>query len=238
MSLIVVIAARGGSKGIPRKNLQPLGDRPLIAWAIAAARAAAVGRVIVSTDDAEIAAAARHWGAETPFPRPAALAGDAVSLIPVAQHALAETRVLGWGTEQVMAVQPTAPFLAPASIRAAAALMASTGCESVASVVRIVHNHPYRAQRLGADGALAPLYPEGERFLQKQDLPAFHALTGGLYLRRRALLEGWSGKDFGLGQDRRAVEVSATESVNIDTPQDLAFARSLVAEGAAHAAAA
>src|SRR4029079_4672747 len=87
---LAVIPARGGSKSIPRKNLVDVAGRPLIAWAIGAAKEARrLDRVIVSTEDEEIAETARRWGAEVPFVRPAELATDTVSLIPVVQHALA-----------------------------------------------------------------------------------------------------------------------------------------------------
>ena len=89
MNILALIPARGGSKGIPRKNLAPLGGRPLIAWTIEAARAVQGLRVVVSTDDAEIAEVARGQGAEVPFMRPIELANDTASAIGVVEHVVA-----------------------------------------------------------------------------------------------------------------------------------------------------
>ena len=231
MNVLLVIPARGGSKGIPRKNLQPVAGRPLIAYAIEHARAAVgVDRVIISTEDEEIAAVAREWGAEVLFIRPAELAADEVSLIPVIAHAARALDKTGWRAEVVVSVQPTAPLLAPHTIEAGVRMLVETRCDSVVSVRRIEHNHPYRAQQVDETGRMKPLYPGGERFLQRQDLPAFYAFSGGLYVRQRRLLEEWSGVDFCLGADRRAVIVDERESLNVDTPRDLALFRAMIEE--------
>lgn len=229
MAVLLVIPARGGSKGVPRKNLADVGGRPLIAHAIAHARAAClVDRVIVSTEDAEIAVAARTAGAEVPFLRPPELAADHVSLIPVAIHAMQTMDAAGFRADMVATMQPTAPLLGPERLDQAVRLMTDSGCDSVVTLFKIDHGHPYRALRLAEDGRVEALFPEGERYLQKQDRPPFHAMTGGFFLRRRALLESWSGKDFCLGEDRRGIVVSAEEAINIDTPFDLTVARVLI----------
>ena len=112
MKTLAVIPARGGSKSIPRKNLADVAGRPLIAWVIGAAREAKrLDRVIVSTEDEEIAETARRYGAEVPFVRPAELATDTVSLIPVVQHALAAMDGLGFRADAVMSLQATSPGL-------------------------------------------------------------------------------------------------------------------------------
>ncbi len=111
-NVVAVIPARGGSKGIPHKNIQPVGGRPLIAWSIEAARnCPLIDRVVLSTDDEEIARVAREWGAETPFLRPAELAGDAASTESALQHAvewLDENE--GYDTDIVVFLQPTDIF--------------------------------------------------------------------------------------------------------------------------------
>ena len=112
MKVLAVIPARGGSKSIPRKNLVDVAGRPLIAWAIGAAREAKrLDRVIVSTEDEEIAETARKWGAEVPFVRPPELATDTISLIPVVQHALRAMDGLGFGADAVVSMQATSPGL-------------------------------------------------------------------------------------------------------------------------------
>lgn len=235
MSAVIIIPARGGSKGIARKNLAMVAGRPLIAWAIEAALAAA-GAVVVSTEDAEIAETARSLGAEVPFSRPDELAGDDVSLIPVIAHAARALSEMGRDFDLVASLQPTAPLVRASTIERAIGLCGESGCDSVASVRRIEHNHPYRALRLDKQDRTEPLFAEGESHLQRQDLPDLHAFSGGLYVRRRALLEQWSGRDFCLGEDRRAVVVGEEESLNIDTPLDLAVFRAIVAGHAEEAA--
>ena len=228
MSVLLVIPARGGSKGIPRKNLQLVAGRSLISYAIEHALAATmVHRVIVSTEDVEITEAARSWGADVPFVRPTELAQDHVSLIPVILHAAQAMDALGRHATVVVSLQPTAPLLRPQTIDEGVRVLLETGCDSVVSVRKVIHNHPYRVQQMDSDGRIKPLFPDGQQYLQKQDLPVFYALTGGLYVRRRQLLEDWSGSDFCLGIDRRAVEVDAQEALNIDSPLDLALLRVL-----------
>lgn len=229
MSVLLVIPARGGSKGIPRKNLQPVAGRPLISYAIEHALAAAtVDHVLVSTEDPEIAEVAHAWGAEVPFMRPSELAKDHISLIPVVAHAAKTTDALGWKVSVVVSLQPTAPLLRSSTIDAGVRTLLDTGCDSVVSVRKVDHNHPYRIQQMDDANRITPLLSEGEQYLQRQDLPVFYAFSGGLYVRKGQLLHDWSGGDFCLGSDRRAIEVSAEESINIDTPLDLKLFRVLL----------
>ena len=231
MSVLLVIPARGGSKTIPRKNLADVAGRPLISYAIENALAAKLeDRVIVSTEDPEIAETARSWGAEVPFERPQELAGDEVSLVPVVAHAMRTLDEQDWHATAVVSLQPTAPFVRAGSLDAGIRLLLDSGCDSVVSVRRVEHNHPYWIQELDAEHRIRFANPEGERFLQKQDLPPFYFLCGCFYVRRRRLLEEWSGRDFGLGRDRRAVVVDAREALDIDTPVDLALCRTLMVD--------
>ena len=110
--ILALIPARGGSKGIPRKNIRSFAGYPLVAWSIAAARQSQlVTRVIVSTDDEEIAAVAREWGAETPFLRPAEFAQDKTTDLPVFEHALKWLEEIeGYYPEVVIQLRPTSPI--------------------------------------------------------------------------------------------------------------------------------
>ena len=229
MSVLLVIPARIGSKTIPRKNLADIAGRPLIAYAIENALAATlVDRVIVSTEDEEIAATAREWGAEVPFRRPVELAADEVSLIPVVAHAVRAMDEQGWHADVVVSLQPTAPFVKAESLDAGIRLLLDSGCDSVVSVRRVEQNHPFWIQEMDEEHRIRFANPAGERFLQKQDLPPFYFLCGCFYVRQRRLLEDWSGADFGLGEDRRGVVVEAREALDIDTPVDLALCRTLM----------
>src|SRR5262245_13569262 len=111
MKTLAVIVARGGSKGVPRKNIKPLGDKPLIGWSIDAARASThVTRTILSTDDEEIASVGRSLGVDVPFLRPPELATDSAKAIPVMQHALTTMEAKDGRYDAVLMLQPTTPF--------------------------------------------------------------------------------------------------------------------------------
>lgn len=231
MNVLAVIPARGGSKSIPRKNLMDVAGRPLISYVIEAALAAKrLDRVIVSTEDAEIGEVARKWGAETPFVRPPELATDEVSLIPVIQHALKQMDDLGFRADLVMSVQGTSPLLEGGDLDRCIERLVSTGAESVATLQKIEHEHPFWAKRL-TDDRVEPFGDlTNETYLQRQDLPPAYIFDGAIFVRRRHLLEQWSGKDFCLGKDVRGVVLPAERSVHIDDPIHLEVARALIAQ--------
>lgn len=229
MKVLGVIPARGGSKSMPRKNLKPLAGKPLIAYSIEAAlKSKRLNRTIVSTEDEEIAKVARSYGAEVPFMRPKELARDEVSIAAVVQHA---TRYLdenaGWKADVIASIRPTSPLIETKDIDSAITKLIETGCDSVVSVCKIVHGHPYWAMRLDGD-RLTLLNPEGHRYLQKQDLPPFYVTNGALFVRRRSVLEKWDGRDFGLGKDVRAIVMDETKSIDIDTPLDFMIAETVI----------
>jgi len=224
-----LIPARGGSKGIPRKNLAPLLGRPLLAWSCEAAlRCRRLTRLLVSTDDAEIAAVARALGADVPFLRPAELARDQTPMIDVARHALAWCEEEG-GQEldAVVILQPTSPLRRSSDIDAAIERLESTGADAVVSVVRVPHAfEPGSLLRRDADGRLTPLQA-APPVLRRQDKPELYARNGPavLAVRRTALLRGgfYDGHVVGL-------EMPSLASIDIDEPQDLELA-ALVLEG-------
>ena len=229
MSVLLVIPARIGSKTVPRKNLKEVAGKPLISYAIQNALASKmVDKVVVSTEDAEIAKVARSWGAEVPFERPSELAEDHVSLVPVLAHAVRAMDELDWRATVVVSLQPTAPLLRGQTLDAGIRLLVESECDSVVSVRRVDHNHPYWIQQMDKENRIRFLNPEGEKHLQKQDLPPFYSLCGCFYVRQRRLLDEWSGKDFCQGVDRRAIVVEAEEALDIDTPLDLAVCRALM----------
>ena len=130
--VLALIPARGGSKGLPRKNVLLLGGRPLLAWSILAARGSAhVDRIVVSSEDREIIETAREWGAEVPFVRPAELARDETSGMDVVLHALDQA---GQGFDYVVLVQPTSPLRTPQDIDACLERCLETGAPACVSV--------------------------------------------------------------------------------------------------------
>jgi N-acylneuraminate cytidylyltransferase len=152
-----IIPARGGSKKVPRKNIKPLAGLPLIAHSILAGRAAReLDRLIVSTDDQEIASVARQYGAEVPFLRPAELAADDTPDLPVFQHALrwlAEQE--GYRPDFVIHLRPTQPLRPAGLIDQVVRLLRETGSDCVKSLVP-VEQHPHKMWRLDAEGRPRP----------------------------------------------------------------------------------
>ena len=176
------MVARGGSKSLPRKNLAPLAGRPLIAWTIEAAlRCREVGRVVVSTDDDEIAAVARTLGAEVPFRRPPELAEDDTPTMPVIMHALHWLEdEQGYVPDAVVVLQPTSPLRIADDITGAITLARERSAESVISVSPS-WSHPHLAKRIAADGRLEEfmVHPRVDR---RQDLEPVYSLNGAIYL--------------------------------------------------------
>jgi len=153
LDVLAVIPARGGSKGLLRKNLRLLQGHPLLAYSVAAGRqAASVTRVICTTDDAEIATVARQYGAETPFLRPAELAGDLTLDLPVFQHVLDWfAKNEGWNPEIVVHLRPTSPVRFPGQVEEAIALLRADREATAARTVCLAPCNPYKMWRLPED---------------------------------------------------------------------------------------
>jgi len=182
--VLALIPARGGSKSVPRKNVRMVGGRPLIAWSIEQAkRSRRISRIVVTTDDQEIAEIARAWGAETPFMRPAELAGDRSTDIEYHEHALRTLAAAeGYRPDAVVNLRPTMPVRRIATIdRAIQALIARPDVDSVRSV-SLAEQTPYKMWRIDNDGLLAPiavLAGVAEPYNQpRQDLPPVYWQDG------------------------------------------------------------
>ncbi len=221
--VLALITARGGSKGLPRKNVLPLAGRPLIAWSIKAAQeAVCTPRVVVSTDDEEIAQAARQWGAEVPFMRPAALAQDDSPHLEVILHALAWLEQnQDYRPEWVLLLQPTSPLRSGRDIDEAFALARAQGAASVVSVQQ-APSPPHLLQTIDGQGRLKPFLPPGPGYQRRQDLPAVYALNGAIYLTRRGMI---MEKRVLLDQETLALVMPAERSLDVDTPWDFHLAR-------------
>lgn len=226
---LALIPARGGSKGIPRKNIADLGGKPLIAHIIAAARAAqCFANIVVSTEDAEIAAVARAHGAEVPFLRPAALAEDATPSLPVAQHALAEMeRLTGTPYDALALLQATSPFTRAEDLAAALAKLAEGQSESVVTVVEEKSKHPFRMKRVVCGDRLINFIDQGfEDTRPRQSLPRVYRRSGGCYASLRRVL---TEENALVSADCRAVIVPEWTALDIDSPLDLDLARLVIA---------
>ena len=223
-----VIPARGGSKGLPGKNLRKLGTLSLMGQAIASAREAALlASFIVSTDSPEIAEEAARHGAPVPFLRPAELATDQAGMLPVLQHAVRWLEAsAGVRPELIVTLQPTSPFRTGADIDATIRKVADTGSDSAQTLSEASY-HPYFMKTLDGDRTVA-LFPDGHKYVRRQDAPPVYQPSGAVYVTRYATL-----MDQGhiLGDDNRGLVRGFEESVNIDTEWDFLLAELLLREG-------
>ncbi len=233
--ILALIPARGGSKGIPRKNIRSFAGYPLIAWSIAAAKQSSlVTRVIVSTDDEEIAAVAREWGAETPFLRPAELAQDKTTDLPVFEHALKWLKeVEGYRPDVVIQLRPTSPIRPHTMLDdAIRILLEHDDADCVRGVVPAAQN-PFKMWRFhGENKPLNPLLKvEGiaEPYnAPRQILPPVYWQTGHIDAIRIATI---TQKKSLTGEVIYPLLIDPKYTVDIDTPADWAKYEALVYSG-------
>jgi len=228
MKNAVIIPARGGSKGVPRKNLEIVGGKPLIAYVIETAlNTRCVDFVAISTEDEEIATVSKGLGAEI-IKRPNELARDEVSLPAVIKHAKLCLEAKGFHPERYISLQPTGPLITTESLGKAIKFHKESKCDSVVSIIEITHGHPYWVK------SVDPLTHVVRSFLnvdvlkypQKQDLPPCYMYTGGFYIRKTELVGGPEG--FYLGEDIRGYLVSSEEALDIDTKEDMNYLEFLI----------
>jgi N-acylneuraminate cytidylyltransferase len=223
-SVVAMIPARGGSKGVPRKNVRPAGGKPLIAWSIAAAHASRyLDRVILSTDDDEIAAVAGAWGCEVPFMRPAALASDEASSVDVVRHAV---QALPVRYDYLVLLQPTSPLRLAQDIDAALELCVRSAAPACVSVCE-PDKSPYWMMTLAGDATIAPLFGPDQIPARRQDAPAVFALNGAVYVATVDHLA--SGGDF-LTAGTKGYVMPKDRSLDVDTEFDLWLVDRLLSE--------
>jgi CMP-N,N'-diacetyllegionaminic acid synthase len=228
MSLVLgIVPARGGSKGVPGKNVRPLAGHTLLEYTARAARESGVlDRVILSTDAPSIADAGRLAGLEVPFMRPAALAADDTPMLPVVQHALDALARAGWSPDIVVLLQPTSPLRQAAHIRDAVTTLRETKSDSVVTVVEVPrHLSPDYVMRID-EGRLQPFLPEGARLTRRQDARRAYSRDGTVYAFWRATIVKHGGI---YGDDCRPLVIEPHESLSIDSPADWDAAERLLA---------
>jgi CMP-N-acetylneuraminic acid synthetase len=213
-----LVPARGGSKGIPGKNIRPLAGRTLLDYtAHAAATSTVIDRLVLSTEDPGIAAEGARAGLEVPFLRPAHLAADDTPMLPVIEHAVAALESAGWSPEIVVLLQPTSPLRRPTHIRAAVEELRASGADSVVTVVELPrHLSPDYVMRI-EDGRLVPFLEPGATVTRRQDARPAFVRDGTVYaFWRRTLRE--TGSLY--GRVCRPLVVPAAESLTLDSEDD------------------
>ena len=221
ITVLAVIPARGGSKGIAQKNLRQVAGRPLLAYTADAARTSRrITRAIVSTDDSAIAATARELGLDVPFMRPDDLSDDVTPMLPVLQHAEREMSARGFVADAILLLQPTSPLRRADHVDAAIDLLESSGADTVVSVVEVPHQfNPVSVMRIEQD-RLVP-FIDGPLVLRRQDKPRVFARNGPAVLAvRTSVLQ--SGALY--GHDVRPLLMTAEDSLDVDTVGDLELA--------------
>lgn len=229
MRVLGLVPARGGSKGLPRKNVRLLAGKPLLQWTAEAALAATrLDRVVLSTDDEEIADVGRRCGLDVPFLRPAELARDDTPTLPVVRHALSRLEERGPAYDAVCLLQPTSPFRSARDIDACVDLLEDSGADSVVTTLRVPSEYnPHWVYLRQGDGSLRLATGESQPIARRQLLPpAFHR-DGSVYVTRRsAIVDG----DSLYGARVVGFELDATRSVNIDDLADWRRAEAMLAE--------
>lgn len=226
-SVLSIIPARGGSKGLPRKNVLPLGGRPLIQWTVAASRASRhVDRTILSTDDAEIAARAREAGCEVPFMRPPELATDEASTVDVILHALQALEAEGARFDYTVVLQPTSPLRLAEDIDACIELCHRAAAPSCVSLSPAKWALEW-IFRLGPDGVMAPVTGQVGGSYRRQDASPCFGPNGAVYVGRTEQVR--AARTF-YGPGTVGHVMPAERSIDIDTRLDMAIAETVLAE--------
>lgn len=221
LSVLALVTARGGSTGLPRKNLREVGGRSLVARAVQAGqRAETVDRVVLSSDDPEIIQAALLAGCDVPFVRPAALAGDEARSIDVVRHAL-EALPERYGL--LVLLQPTSPLRGAEDVDAAVELCVRGGAPACVSVCA-ADKPPFWMHGLDERLRLQPILPEYRQASRRQDLPQAYAINGAVYVARTDWI---MVLDSFIGSDTLGYVMPRERSIDIDDELDLAIAEVL-----------
>jgi len=227
-TILGLIPARGGSKGLPRKNIRPLLGKPLIAWTIEQAKVSKyVDKVVVSTDDEEIAEVAKQYGAKVPFMRPKELARDDTPGIDVVFHAM------NWFTKNknkqydlIILLQPTSPLRTAEDIDKAIELLFLKKAKAIVSVCEVDH-HPLWTNTLPENGCMKDFIRKEIMNKNRQELPTFYGLNGAIYLAYWDYIKEQKGF---FGKETFAYIMPKERSVDIDSELDLKLAEILMKE--------
>jgi len=226
-STLGLIPAKGGSTRLAKKNVRALGGKPLIAWAAEAARASGViDRLVLSTEDADIAEKARGLGIEVPFMRPPELARDPAGVVEVALHALDTLEKGGARYDTIIILLPTCPFRSAADVRAAYELFVERDRPFLMSVSEYSHT-PFAAYRMAEGGGLQPVFPEYLE-LRSQQMPRAYRPNGAVHVLDVARFRAAGTY---VAEPLVGYVMPRERSIDIDTDADLREADFLLREG-------
>lgn len=222
---LAIIPARGGSKGIPQKNITPVGGHPLIAWTIVAAQHAKhISRAILTTDSLSIAEIGQQYGIEVPFLRPSELALDDTPGIAVILHAVRQ--MADCRPELVVGLQPTSPLRSARDIDAAIEMAVEKKADAVVSVTRAAE-HPYWMKRIDTEGRMRDFIQQDHPITRRQLLPPAYVLNGAIYVvRTEVLLE----RETFYTENTYAYLMPPERALDIDSAWDLYLADLLLTD--------
>lgn len=223
--ILAIIPARGGSKGVLRKNIRPLGHKPLIAWTIEAAKKSKyISELIVSSEDDEIIEVAARFGAKVPFKRPEDLARDDTPGIESIKHAVNFYLDRNMTFDYVVCLQCTSPFRTNDDIDTAIEYCINSGCDSVVSVCECEHN-PHWMVKVENDGCIEPYVDNLGSYVCRQDLPKVYRLNGAIYVAKPELILK-SGSWY--NQNSKAFIMNSERSLDIDTMSNFNLAEIMI----------
>lgn len=227
---LAIVPARGGSKGLPGKNVRPLAGLPLLVHSLRlAAMCDEIGRTIVSTDSEEVAAVAAAAGGEIPFLRPLELARDDTPMLPVLQHALDEMDRAGQRYERLLLLDPTAPGRLPDDVARAHALLASRPeADGVVAVSEPGFNPLWHAV-VERDGLIEPLFPESRSYARRQDVPRVLRINAAVYLWRTEFIR--RERETWMNGQHVALEIPESRAFHIDSEEDFRLCELAIAAG-------
>lgn len=227
-SVLAIIPARGGSKGLPGKNIKELCGKPLIAWSIEQAKSCSdIDKIVVSTDDEKIAEVAKTYGAEVPFIRPAELASDTASTIEVIFHTIDWLKKhQDYQAGYILLLQPTSPLRSSEDINGAIQMLKDKNAKAVVSVCECDH-HPWWSNTLPDDCNMKDFISPEIINKRRQDLPVFYRLNGAIYLAETDYL---SEQNSFFGPNTFAYKMPKERSVDIDSGLDFKLAQLLLEE--------
>ena len=231
--VLAVIPGRGGSRGLPNKNIVSLAGLPLIAHSILFSKhCVEIAKCVISTDSEQIAAVARNYGGDVPFLRPAALAQDDTPMWPVLRHALAETESRdGMRYGSVLLLSPTSPGRLPEDLTNAVQLLEADGhAVGVVAASKPSFNPRWVCIDVASDGYMRQSFPDGQNYVRRQDVPTVYRINGALYLWRRDHV-ATAETPLYFDTPHRMLEIPECRAIDIDSPNDLLLAELMLREG-------
>lgn len=231
-SILAIIPARGGSKGIPKKNIADLGGKPLIAYTIKSSLESEMDKTIVSTDDFEIAEVSRNYGAEVPFTRPKHLASDEASSLSVILHALNYIEnEKNHSFDIVALLQPTSPFRNAMHINKAIRMLVNSDSESVIDICRVTE-HPLMMYEISQNQVLKEFIQLTHRPLRRQDWPGLYITKCSMAISKRSYFDRAKDHDAVYNtKNVRGFIMDYPSSIDINELVDLQIAQAMLSTG-------